>query len=102
MQHLFGAMKSTIRRNWRGGGQSKFFEGRCYSCDRPPVQLVIALVVTPELDELYTTYSFLGSRRMTGVLRAEGLRINRKCVQRLMRSTALGPKAAHHQAHTRP
>lgn len=59
------------------------------------------LTLMRPLDELYTTYSFLGSRRMTGMLRAEGLRINRKRVQRLMRSTTLGPKAAHHQAHTR-
>jgi hypothetical protein len=32
------------------------------------------------LDELYTAYPFLGSRRMTAVLRAEELSINRKRV----------------------
>jgi putative transposase len=32
------------------------------------------------LDELYTAYRFLGSRRMTAVLRAEELSINRKRV----------------------
>ena len=36
------------------------------------------------LDELYTAHPFLGSRRMIAMLRAEGLRINRKRVQRLM------------------
>jgi transposase InsO family protein len=40
-------------------------------------------------------WPFLGSRRMTAMLRARGLRINRKRVQRLMRQVgiaALGPK----------
>jgi hypothetical protein len=37
------------------------------------------------LDKLYTAYPFLGSRRMTAVLRAEELSINRKRVQRPMR-----------------
>jgi putative transposase len=32
------------------------------------------------LDELYTAYPLLGSRRMTAVLRAEELSINRKRV----------------------
>jgi putative transposase len=47
------------------------------------------------LDELYTAWPFLGSRRITALLRAEGQRINRKRVQRLMRRlgiAALGPK----------
>ncbi len=47
------------------------------------------------LDELFTAWPFLGSRRMTAMLRAEGLAINRKRVQRLMRRmgiAALGPK----------
>ena len=30
------------------------------------------------IDELFTSWPFLGSRRMTAMLRAEGLRINRK------------------------
>jgi putative transposase len=53
------------------------------------------LALMRRLDELYTAHPFLGSRRMTAMLRAEGLRINRKRVQRLMRSMgieALGPK----------
>ncbi len=42
-----------------------------------------------------TAWPFLGSRRMTEMLRAEGEKINRKRVQRLMRKmgiAALGPK----------
>jgi HTH-like domain len=47
------------------------------------------------IDELFTAWPFLGSRRMTAMLRAEGLFVNRKRVQRLMRLmgiAALGPK----------
>ena len=47
------------------------------------------------IDELFTTWPFLGSRRMTAMLRAEGAFVNRKRVQRLMRLmgiAALGPK----------
>ena len=47
------------------------------------------------IDELFTAWPFLGSRRLTAMLRAEGVNVNRKHVQRLMRLmgiTALGPK----------
>jgi putative transposase len=47
------------------------------------------------LDELFTAWPFLGSRRMMAMLRAEGHAINRERVQRLMRKmgiAALGPK----------
>ena len=47
------------------------------------------------IDELFTAWPFLGSRRMTAMLRAQGETINRKRVQRLMRKmgiAALGPK----------
>jgi putative transposase len=47
------------------------------------------------IDELFTAWPFLGSRRMTAMLRAEGYLINRKRVRRLMRKigiAALGPK----------
>jgi putative transposase len=47
------------------------------------------------IDELFTVWPFLGSRRMAALLRAEGHGINRKRVQRLMRKigiAALGPK----------
>jgi putative transposase len=53
------------------------------------------LAVMRRLDELFTAWPFLGSRRMAAMLRAEGHRINRKRVQRLMRTmgiAALGPK----------
>jgi len=53
------------------------------------------LALMRRLDELYTAHPFLGSRRMTAMLRAEGLCINRKRVQRLMRRMgieALGPR----------
>ncbi|GER68597.1 IS3 family transposase [Weizmannia acidilactici] len=35
------------------------------------------------IDEIYTQYPFYGSRRITAVLNAEGLVINRKAVQRI-------------------
>ena len=47
------------------------------------------------IDELFTAWPFFGSRRMTAMLRAEGVNVNRKRVQRLMRLmgiAALGPK----------
>jgi putative transposase len=47
------------------------------------------------LDELFTQWPFLGSRRLRKMLRDEGYRINRKRVQRLMREmgiAALGPR----------
>jgi putative transposase len=53
------------------------------------------LALTRRLDELFTAWPFLGSRRMAAMLRATGHTINRKRVQRLMRKmgiAALGPK----------
>ena len=47
------------------------------------------------IDKLFTAGPFLGSRRMTAMLRAEGVAVNRKRVPRLMRRmgiAALGPK----------
>jgi len=47
------------------------------------------------LDALFTRWPFLGSRRLAELLRAEGRRLNRKRVQRLMRLlgiAALGPR----------
>jgi putative transposase len=47
------------------------------------------------IDELFTAWPFLGSRRVSVLLRAEGHPINRKRVRRLMRKmgiAALGPK----------
>jgi len=53
------------------------------------------LTLMRRLDELFMAWPFLGSRRMTALLRADGWRVNRKRVQRLMRRmgiVALGPK----------
>jgi len=53
------------------------------------------LALMRRLDELFTAWPFLGSRRMTAMLRAEGHAVNRKRVQRLMRKmgiAALHPK----------
>ncbi|WP_179733561.1 IS3 family transposase [Bradyrhizobium sp. IAR9] len=41
------------------------------------------------IDELFTAWPFLGSRRMTAMPRGRGLRINRKRVQRPMRKMAI-------------
>ena len=47
------------------------------------------------IDELFTAWPFLGSRRIAFMLREKGYSINRKRAQRLMRKmgiAALGPK----------
>jgi putative transposase len=61
----------------------------------PPAANDNDLVLMRRIDELFTAWPFLGSRRMTAMLRAEGYAINRKRVRRLMRRmgiAALGPK----------
>jgi putative transposase len=53
------------------------------------------LALMRRIDELFTAWPFLGSRRMTAMLRADGQGLNRKRVRRLMRKmgiAALGPK----------
>jgi putative transposase len=53
------------------------------------------LALMRRMDALFMAWPFLGSRRLTAMLRAEGLTVNRKRVQRLMRRmgiAALGPK----------
>jgi putative transposase len=53
------------------------------------------LALMRRIDELYTAWPFLGSRRITALLRRDGPPINRKRVQRLMQRmgiAALGPK----------
>ena len=53
------------------------------------------LALMRRIDELFTAWPFLGSRRMAAMLRAEGHTVNRKRVQRLMRKmgiAALYPK----------
>jgi putative transposase len=61
----------------------------------PPAANDNDLVLMRRIDELFTAWPFLGSRRLTAMLRAEGYAINRKRVRRLMRQmgiAALGPK----------
>ncbi len=53
------------------------------------------LALMRRIDEMYTSWPFLGSRRLARMLKEEGETINRKRVQRLMRQmgiAALGPK----------
>jgi putative transposase len=53
------------------------------------------LALMRQIDELFTSWPFLGSRRMTAMLRTQGHAVNRKRVRRLMRRmgiAALGPK----------
>ena len=62
---------------------------------KPPPANDNDLALMRRLDELFTAWPFLGSRRVAAMLRAEGYAINRKHVQRLMRRmgiAALGPK----------
>jgi len=64
-----------------------------YRAPRPANDDDLALMRS--IDELFMTWPFLGSRRMATMLRADGWRVNRKRVQRLMRRmgiVALGPK----------
>jgi putative transposase len=61
----------------------------------PPATNDNDLPLMRRIDELFTAWPFLGSRRMTMMLRAEGYTINRKRVRRLMRKmgiAALGPR----------
>ncbi|MGE5714766.1 MAG: IS3 family transposase [Betaproteobacteria bacterium] len=56
------------------------------------------------IEALFIVWPFLGSRRMTAMLRAEGLTVNRKRVQRLMRLmgiAALGPKTSRRRTRSR-
>ncbi|MSP83810.1 MAG: transposase [Alphaproteobacteria bacterium] len=64
-------------------------------CRMPRPAAAADLALMRRLDELFTAWPFLGSRRMAALLRAEGCPVNRKRVQRLMRTmgiAALGPK----------
>jgi transposase-like protein len=61
----------------------------------PPANDDADLALMRRIDELFMAWPFLGSRRQAEMLRAEGERVNRKRVQRLMRLmeiAALGPK----------
>jgi putative transposase len=64
-----------------------------YRPQRPASDDDLALV--RRIDALFMAWPFLGSRRITAMLRAEGISVNRKRVRRLMRLmgiAALGPK----------
>src|SRR5580765_4817272 len=53
------------------------------------------LTLMRRIDELFTAWPFLGSRRVARMLSEDGIAVNRKRVQRLMRRmgiAALGPK----------
>ena len=56
---------------------------------KPPCANDNDLALMRRIDELFTTWPFLGSRRMTAMLRAEGHAVNRKRVRRLMREDNL-------------
>ncbi|MGH7102105.1 MAG: IS3 family transposase [Acetobacteraceae bacterium] len=61
----------------------------------PPIANDSDLALMRRIDELFTAWPFLGSRRLVQMLRAEGIAANRKRVQRLMRRmgiAALGPR----------
>ena len=61
----------------------------------PPPPDAFDLSLMREIDELFTAYPFLGSRRMARMLGTADQPINRKRMQRLMRTmgiAALGPK----------
>lgn len=47
------------------------------------------VAIKHRIDEIYTQYPFYGSRRITALLRREGVLINRKCVQRHMQEMGL-------------
>ena len=47
------------------------------------------LALTQRIDELFMGWPFLGTRRLTTLLRSEGHAINRKRVQRLMRKMGI-------------
>ncbi|MFK4531942.1 transposase InsO family protein [Bradyrhizobium ottawaense] len=83
-------MALSIRRQCRLLGIAR---SGVYRPPRPANDNDLALM--RRLDELFTAWPFLGSRRMTAMLKAEGLRVNRKRVPRLMRKmgiAALGPR----------
>jgi putative transposase len=85
-----GATSPSVRRQCALLGVAR---SGVYRPPRPANDNDLALM--RRIDELYTAWPFLGSRRMTALLRAEGQRVNRKRVQRLMRQmgiAALGPK----------
>src|SRR5713101_8021462 len=68
---------------------------------KPPPANDNNLALMRRIDELFTAWPFLGSRRMAAMLRAEGHAINRKHVQRLMRRMGIAALGRIH-ARRRP
>jgi hypothetical protein len=71
------------------------FEMRTPAAISMPVKAAGELAALVRVDELFTAWPFLGSRRMAKMLQGEGRAINRKRIRRLMRKmgiAALGPK----------
>jgi len=56
---------------------------------RPPVVSMGDIETMRQLDELYLKWPFYGSRRLCAELRQQGCRVNRKRIQRLMRTMGL-------------
>jgi putative transposase len=80
----------SIRRQCRLVGLAR---SGVYRTPAPPDDDDLALM--RRIDELFTAWPFLGSRRMARMLGEDGHAVNRKRVQRLMRQmgiAALGPK----------
>jgi len=77
-----------------GANRSTFYQkANVFRLD-PEEQVLLDLI-----DQEYTRHPFYGSRRMTRYLRKEGYQVNRKRVQRLMRTLGLvgmapGPKTS--------
>ena len=65
---------------------------------RPAAVSADDLAVMRRMDELYLATPFYGSRRMTAVLRRDGLAVNRKRVRRLMR--VMGLEAIYQKPNT--
>ena len=83
-----------------GANRSTFYQkANVFRLD-PEEQVLLDLI-----DQEYTRHPFYGSRRMTRYLRKEGYQVNRKRVQRLMRTLGLvgmapGPKTSEpHPEH---
>jgi putative transposase len=68
----------------------------CYYREKPKKE--DALNLMKSIDQLYTKHPFMGSRQITQALKKEGLHLNRKKVQRLMRR--MGIQAVAPGPHT--
>jgi len=67
-----------------GLNRSSFYAGTV-----PGAQSVDNLKVMKLIDQLYTSYPFYGSRRITETIKHDGYSVNRKRIQRLMRHMGL-------------